>query len=110
GRREGLTPGPDRLERGGREAASCFGGYDRAMTGRLLAPVLAVAFLALAPLAAGSGQALGATGTISGSGGSYTLTLKNTGDETINCLSLFAPTGVMVTTASGPPQTLRFSD
>src|SRR5438876_11848904 len=80
------------------------------MTGRLLAPVLAGAFLALAPLAAGSGQALSATGTISGSGGSYTLTLKNTGDETINCLSLFAPAGVTVTTASGPPQTLRFSD
>src|SRR5205807_1610716 len=74
------------------------------------ASALVVASLVLAPWAAGSVRVLGATGTITSSGTSYTLTVANTGDQPIHCVSLFAPAGVKITSAAGPQQTLPFSD
>jgi hypothetical protein len=62
--------------------------------------LLGVAAL-LVPVAVGARATLGATGVIAGSG-PYTLTVVNTGDEPINCITLEMPLGVTVTAVSGP--------
>lgn len=61
----------------------------------LLAPLL------LVPLAQGAKAAVSATATISGSGTSYRLTVRNTGDEPLKCFGLLLD-GVQPTAASGP--------
>lgn len=62
--------------------------------------VLVVAYV-LVPLAAGASATVSATGVVAGSGNDYTVTVTNTGDESIICMQFFL-NGANVVEASGP--------
>jgi hypothetical protein len=64
---------------------------------------LAGALLVAAPLAGGGTATVSATGTLTGSGTSYTLKISNTGSEPIRCWRLTLPAGVMATAIGTPP-------
>jgi len=55
----------------------------------------------LVPLAAGGAATLNATAVVAGSGTEYTITVTNTGDESIICMTFF-PKGVNVVKVFGP--------
>lgn len=60
-------------------------------------------FILGAGLAGGAATVVSGTGTISGSGTSYTLRITNTGTEPIKCWRLTLPAGVMATAIGKPP-------
>ena len=63
--------------------------------------LLLLGALLLVPLATGASAVVSATATITGSGTSYRLTVRNTGDEPLKCVGLLLE-GVQPTAASGP--------
>jgi hypothetical protein len=69
---------------------------------------LVVAVLALAALAPAARTTVAGSGVISGSGTSYTLTVTNSGSETIKCMRYFAPSGTSIPSATGPGSTASF--
>jgi hypothetical protein len=72
------------------------------------AAFLALVALVVATTVTAAHAATSGSGVISGSGTSYTLTVTSSGD-TIKCMRYFAPSGVTVTSASGPGSTGVFS-
>jgi hypothetical protein len=66
-----------------------------------LALVVLVAVATIVPLASGASAKVDATGVVAGSGTDYTITVTNTGDQSIICMQFF-PNGANVVEASGP--------
>lgn len=80
---------------------SSLGRRDGAM-GRRLLPVLAVlAALVAVPLATARHATVGASAQVDANGGSYSLTLRNTGTEAIRCFIMVVPTGATVSSVTG---------
>ncbi len=69
---------------------------------------LVVAVLVLAALAPAARTTVAGSGAISGSSPSYTLSVTNSGTETIKCMRYFAPSGTSIPSASGPGSTSSF--
>ena len=62
---------------------------------------LLAALLLFAAPASAAPSAVGGSGTLSGSGTSYTLVVANTGSDPIKCMRYFAPAGTTIASASG---------